>query len=130
MLSIEQDHKCNADVTVETEKSFPIQWVRADAFSIVPGRNRKKVMLGVCGYSHRICRVTTQPFDTIVFSDVTIRDGECEDATSCLARECPLNKTPESTIKKLIHHRPRQFVSLDVLTGPRHCEVFQNRSAQ
>jgi hypothetical protein len=130
MLAIEQDHKCNSDVTVETEKSFPIQWVPANALSIVPGRKRKKVMLGVCGYSHRICRVTAQAIDTIVFSDVIIHEGRCEDAASCLARECPLNKTAQSTINKLIHHRPRQFVPLEVLTGPRHCEVFPNTSAQ
>ncbi len=127
MDAIDKHHACNSDVTKETrEAHFDIRWLRGDAFR--PGRKIKKIWFGVCGYSHRVCRVSGNFSDTIIFNGVYVDEGRCEDATSCLATSCPLNKTPQSRIKKFIGHRPRQVVPLEVLTDPRHCNVF-NKSA-
>jgi len=124
MNAIDKQHACNLDVTEETQEAyFDIRWLRGDAFR--PGRKIKKVWFGICGYSHQICRVSANFFDTLVFSGVYVDKGRCEDATYCLATHCPLNKTPQSRIKKIIGQRPRQIVPIEVLTDPRHCNIFQ-----
>src|SRR5205814_2227971 len=90
MDAIDKHHACNSDVTNETrEAHFGIRWLRGDAFR--PGGKIKKVWFGVCGYSHRVCRVSGNFIDTIIFNGVYVDEGRCEDATSCLAKSCPLS---------------------------------------
>ena len=123
MSTLDRQHVCNSDVTEKTREAyFDIRWIRGDRFR--PGRKIKKVWFGVCGYSHKICRITASALDLIVFDGVFVDQGRCEDATSCLATSCPLNKTPQSRIKKMIGQRPRQVIPVEVLTDPRHCKIF------
>jgi hypothetical protein len=130
MLTIEKDHACNMDVTPDTqERYFGIEWIRSDRLRLNPGRKSKKVWFGICGYSHRICRVTASFIELLVFHGIYIHKGRCEDENSCLARECPLNKTSASTIKKLTGLRSKQIVPLEALTAQRHCGPFQKLSA-
>ena len=124
MNALDKNHVCNSDVTKKTREAwFGTRWLRGDAFR--PGRKIKKVWFGICGYSHQVCRVSANYIDTLVFDGVYVDNGKCEDAMYCLAKSCPLNKTPESMIKKIIGHRPRQIVPIEVLTDPRHCDIFK-----
>lgn len=133
MAKIDSAHRCHSTFDDRRkEAAFPIIWARADRFTNLHKRMGKKVWLGICGFSHRIFRVSPATggavVEMIVISDLIIDNGKCEMAKSCLARECPLNRTPESKIKKLIgkkSSRPRE-VDLSPLTGERFCNFFKD----
>jgi hypothetical protein len=133
MKSIEPEHHCNAKFTDAREKDFPIIWLRADTFDQLGllRRSAKKVWLGVCGFSHRIFRVAYYgALDLIIFQDLVISGGKCEEAQRCLVRQCPLNRTSGSTVKMLLRGRKGEKLEFTALTSPRHCALFKERPNQ
>ncbi|MGI0013535.1 MAG: hypothetical protein ACREBU_08865 [Nitrososphaera sp.] len=133
MKSIEPDHKCQARFSAESEAEFPIRWIRADSLdqARLLRRSAKRLWLGICGFSHRIFRAAYYgPLDLIVFNDLIISAGRCEEESRCLARQCPLNRTKESTLKKLVRTRRGKRINLEGLTETRHCSVFADNSSQ
>ncbi len=127
MAQIDQTHKCHPEVdTTNDMSSFPVRWARADTFKVSSARKAKKVWYGVCGFSHRIFRVASMPLELIVISDIIIDHGRCEESKYCLARNCPLNRTTESTIKKMLHVRSRSLEAASMLTRDRQCGAFRD----
>ena len=131
VTSLEPSHACLAHFVGGDEKGgfFPVRWVPANAFKKKPDKGLKDVMVCVCGFSHRIFRLNYTVLDPFVFHDVVIRERKCEEAKRCLARQCPLNRTTDETIKKLAPGRDRKGI-LEVvqrLTSARHCDVFKSK---
>src|SRR5215510_8582971 len=130
MSKLDPSHTCHADFTDEQEAHFPIIYARADMFTHSSRRSAKKVFFGICGFTHRIFRIHSDnggsTLQMMMVDDLIIKDGKCEMEKYCLARECPLNHTPDSSIKKQLHkqQRPREF-DITPLTGARHCEWFK-----
>jgi hypothetical protein len=131
MAKIDSAHKCHSDFSDNQDGTFPIIWARGDFFTQLRKKMAKKMWFGMCGFSHRIFRVSPNvgigALQIIVVTDLIIQNGRCEEAKRCLARECPLNKTPESTIKKLIYKKGRRPVEFDLspFTDQRNCTFFK-----
>lgn len=134
MKGIEPDHKCHAGFSSkELDTAFPILWIRADSLdqARLHRRSAKRLWLGVCGFSHRIFRAAYYgPLDLIVFSDLIISEGRCEEESRCLARQCPLNRTKDSMVKKLLRAKPREKTDVSALTQTRHCSLFATSPKQ
>ncbi len=132
MKPIEPEHKCQARFTDAGEQFFPVAWIRAD--SLDPARllrrTAKKLSIGVCGFSHRPFKVASGPLEVLVFHDLAIVKGRCEEEGRCLAQQCPLNRTPDSMLKTLLGTRDRATRSkireqLRPFTEARYCGLFK-----
>ncbi len=130
MKGIDSEHGCHANFSDTAERRFPVRWIRGDSLDrlcLMP-KASKKVWLAVCGFSHRIFRLAYYgPVDVILFSDLIVANGECEEARRCLAHQCPLNRTSGSTEKKLLRARKGEKVELTALTRERHCALFKEK---
>src|SRR6266851_2770807 len=128
-MNIEAEHICNESFTDAGEDLFGIKWIRADSLdpARLHRRTAKKVWLGVCGFSHRVFKTAHDgQLELIVFNDLGIVNGRCEEETRCLAQQCPLNKTPDNMLKKLLRTQSkveREQIGMLVrgFTQPRHC---------
>jgi len=132
MKNIESEHSCRGSFVDTAENEFEVSWIRGDNLGQMGLMRRasKKVWFGVCGFSHRVCRAAYNgPLDLVVIQDVIISDGKCEDARSCLAGQCPLNQTAESTIKKLLKIRDQKdLLAVQALTARRFCSLSDEKA--
>lgn len=130
MKAVDSEHDCHATFGDTAEAAFPVRWLRGDSldrFGRAP-KAAKRVWLAVCGFSHRIFRLAYYgPLDLILVSDLVIASGKCEEARRCLARQCPLNRTPDSTVRKLFRPRKGERLNLADLTGNRYCALFEEK---
>jgi hypothetical protein len=137
-MNIEQEHSCNATFTNTGEEMFGVKWMRADSLdhARLHPRAAKKVWLGVCGFSHRVFKTAGDgQIELVVFNDLAIVNGRCEEESRCLAQQCPLNKTPDSMLKKLLRTRDKvEREQIGVLvrgfTRLRHCGLFKSGSSE
>lgn len=131
MKTIEPDHRCHPAFSDQTTQDFPVRWIRADSLSAAGllGRNAKKVWFGVCGFSHHVIRpAELGVVELVVVNDLFITKGECEMSRRCMAQACPLNKTPDSTIKKMLRIRTKDGMeAVKIFAQRRYCEVFRKR---
>src|SRR5260370_31851538 len=138
MKVLEPEHKCHASFTYAGDELFPMTWIRADSLdrARLHRSTAKKVWLGVCGFSHRVFKAASdrQPLGqvaVIVFQDIGIGNGRCEEEGRCLARQCPLNRTPDSKLKKLLpsgegwRSHQKALVQIQAFTETRHCKLFK-----
>jgi hypothetical protein len=139
MKPIEPHHRCRGSFPDSGEESFPIIWIRADSLDPLRllRRTAKKLFVGVCGFSHRPFKVAHDGADgaleLILFNDLEIVKGRCEEESRCLAQQCPLNRTPDSMLKKLLGTRDKTMrekigKQLRGLTGSRQCSLFDQNS--
>lgn len=133
MKGIDSEHGCHANFSDTGERTFPVRWIRADSLDplgLMP-KASKKISLAVCGFSHRIFKLAyCGPLEVILFSDLIVANGECEEARRCLARQCPLNRMSDCIAKKLLRARKGQKVELAALTRDRHCALFKEKPNQ
>lgn len=93
------------DVNNQMAKVYVI-WAEAWVlFSFEGNKSPDRTMLGICGYSGRIFKVTS-PENVITVSvvhDIFIndrtKDGGCEEGTRCLDFSCPKNRTTWETFR-------------------------------
>ncbi len=136
VAALEPDHACLAHFVGGDERGglFPVRWVSAKAFVREAPPQLEDVMLSVCGFSHRIFRLNYTALDPFVFHDIVIRDRKCEEARRCLARQCPLNRTTDGTIKKLAPASERKSTGIlevvQKLTSARHCGLFRDKPGE
>ena len=130
MKKIDSVHSCHSEFNDGQEASFPILYIRSDLLTNLSKRAGKKLFLGICGFSHRLFRVHHDrggsAAEMMMIDDLIIKSGRCEMEKSCLALQCPLNRTPHSTMKKQIN-QPTRPHELDVLplTADRLCGWFE-----
>lgn len=138
MKAIEPNHRCHSKFTGNSESPFPVLWVNAaivDQAGLFP-RTAKKLWVGVCGFTHRVFKLGADrgpgALEVVLVNDLYIVNGKCEEARRCLARQCPLNRTPESVIRKLLPRMNEKvnFRSLRALTSTRHCGFFEKDPKQ
>ena len=111
-----------------------MRWIRADSLSAA-GLNRrsaKKVWFGVCGFTHHVVRPAENgALDLMLSDDLYIVKGKCEMAEHCIAQTCPLNRTADSEIKKMLHIRTKDGMeAVKIFAQRRYCEVFKKRPRQ
>lgn len=85
-------------------RRVPIAWIEE---RVVLHGTRKRTMLGVCGESHRICKIATTMMTPIVVTDLYIQRGVCEEGRRCLDFDCPMNTTTRESYAQAMH--PRQW---------------------
>ena len=137
---LEPSHTCLAHFVGGDERGgfFSIRWIWASDLLQMDLPVVENVMFGVCGFSHRIFRLNYTAIDPLVFHDIVIRDRQCEEAKRCLARQCPLNKTTDATIRKLgvseaskdTSKAKEMLKAVEKLTARRHCELFRDKPSE
>lgn len=125
MKTIEPSHQCHATFSDQTTQDFPMRWIRADSLSAA-GLNRrsaKKVWFGVCGFTHHVIRPDENgALDLMMVTDLFVAKGQCEMAKHCMAQTCPLNRTPNSEIKKMLRIRTKDGLeAVKILAQRRYC---------
>ncbi len=137
-MNIEPEHSCQTSFTDTRESMFGIKWIRADSLdpARLHRRTAKKVWFAVCGFSHRVFKTAHGgQLELIVFNDLAIVNGRCEEESRCLAQQCPLNKTPDSMLKKLLgtgdkKARAKLETQIRAFTEVRHCGLFKEASSE
>jgi len=89
------------------EEWYPIIWAEASALF----ETRKKIMLGICGYSNRVCKVAS-PKDALtifVVNNLYISNDQCEEGLRCLDFDCTFNKTTRESFAHAYGYKPKSL---------------------
>ena len=134
MKTIEPNHGCHATFSDKTTQDFPMRWIRADSLDTAGlyRRSAKKVWFGLCGFTHHVIRPDENgALDLMLVNDLFISKGQSEMAKHCMALTCPLNKTRDSEIKKMLHIRTQDGLeAVKIFAQRRYCGVFSERRRQ
>lgn len=99
----------NTDLVGSKDK-VPVLWVEARKVL----KTRSRTVLGICGFSKRVFRITSKKdvLSVLMIQDIYV-EPKCEERYRCLDVDCPKNETTWETLKHYLGIRSKKKIDIE-----------------
>jgi hypothetical protein len=134
MIPLDPKHECTKFWATEERQKVRVKWgTLAALFENFHGvRGARRTWAGVCGYRHRVFHLSTIQLCPLTIQDIYITPEKgCEEGRRCLARQCPLNRTSDASLRRLLNAKPQEpLTACSNLTEATLCRMFEERPTE